>query len=122
MRSSAMKASSAMKYRGIALALATVIASPAFANEIDQMANNLEASCSNHFRKRPNKPSSDSRKFCSCFAGAFTSTVSLRDLDAAGGVVTPEIQEQFERAADACSYDVSPAVAQSGRAWITETN
>lgn len=122
MRSDVMKPRHTVNYKGIALVLAAVIASPAFANEIDQMANNLEASCSNHFRKRPNKPSNDSRKFCSCFAGAFTSTISLRDLDAASGVVTPEIQEQFERAADACSYDVSPAVAQSGRAWITETN
>jgi hypothetical protein len=122
MRSDETKAKGAVNYRGIVLALATVIASPTFANEIDQMANNLEASCSNHFRKRPNKPSNDSRKFCSCFAGVFTSTVSLRDLDAASGVVTPEIQEQFERAADACSYDISPAVVQSGRAWIAETN
>jgi hypothetical protein len=116
-----------MTYRGIALALATVIASPvfasdAFAGDMDQMANNLETSCSNHFRKRPNKPSNDSKKFCSCFASAFTSSISLRDLDTASGMMTPQIQEQFERAADNCSFDIAPAVAQAGRAWILESN
>jgi len=111
-----------MRQTALALALAAVIASPTYANEIDQMANNLETSCSNHFRKRPNKPSNDSRKFCNCFAGTFTSTISLRELDAANGVVTSEIQEQFERAAEFCGRDVSPSVAQAGRAWIMESN
>lgn len=111
-----------MRQTTFILALAAVIASPIYANEIDQMANNLETSCSNHFRKRPNKPSSDSKKFCSCFAGTFTSTISLRELDAANGVVTSEIQEQFERAAEFCGRDVAPSVAQSGRAWIMESN
>jgi hypothetical protein len=122
MRNETTKARIAMTSRGIALVLATVIASPAFANEIDQMANNLETSCANHFRKRPNRPSNDSKKFCTCFAGEFTSSISLRDIDVAGGVLTPEIQEQFERAADVCSRDLPPAVAQAGRAWILETN
>jgi len=111
-----------MRQTALALALAAVIASPIYANEIDQMANNLETSCSNHFRKRPNRPSNDSRKFCNCFAGTFTSTISLRELDAANGVVTSEIQEQFERAAEFCGRDVSPSVAQAGRAWIMESN
>ena len=97
-------------------------ASPAAASEIDQMASNLEKSCSNHFRKRPNKPSNDSKKFCSCFAAEFTSLISLREIDSAGGVVTSIIQEQFERAADHCGRDVPASVAQAGRAWATQDN
>jgi hypothetical protein len=104
------------------LALAVSLASPAFANEIDQMASNLEKSCANHFRKRPNKLSNDSKKFCSCFAAEFTSTISLREIDSSGGSVTPEIQDQFERAADNCGRDVTPETAQRGRAWATHDN
>lgn len=111
-----------MRSRSVVLALAMSLASPAFANEIDQMASNLEKSCSNHFRKRPNKPSNDSKKFCSCFAAEFTSTISLREIDSASGLVTSEIQEQFERSADHCGRDVAPAVAQSGRVWATQDN
>lgn len=111
-----------MRHTVLALALVAVIALPAYANEIDQMANNLETSCSNHFRKRPNRVSSDSKKFCGCFGGAFTSMISLRELDAANGVVTPEIQEQFERAAEFCGRDVPPAVARAGRDWVGDTN
>jgi hypothetical protein len=37
-------------------------------------------------------------------------------------VVTSEIQEQFERAAEFCGRDVAPSVAQAGRAWIMESN
>lgn len=122
MRYATMKAGIAMKSCGIALALVAATGLPAFANGMDQMANNLESSCSNHFHKRPNRPSNDSRKYCSCFAGVFTSSVSLRDLDLAAGVLTPEIQEQFQRAADICSQDVAPDVAQSGKAWATQTN
>lgn len=122
MRNQTMKIRIARTYQGLALAFATMIASPAFAGDMDQMAKNLETSCSNHFRKRPNKPSNDSRKFCTCFSGAFTSGISLRELDAANGVVTPEIQEQFERSADTCSFDIAPEVAQAGKAWIAETN
>lgn len=113
---------SRMRSRGVAIALALACASPASANEIDQMASNLEKSCSNHFRKRPNRPSNDSRKFCRCFAAEFTSTISLREIDSAGGAVTPEIQEQFERAAENCGRDVAPGVAQAGRAWATQDN
>jgi hypothetical protein len=108
--------------KGVAIALALAVATPVFANEIDQMASNLEKSCSNHFRKRPNRPSNDSRKFCKCFAAEFTSTISLREIDSAGGSVTPEIQEQFERAADNCGRDIAPEVAQAGRAWATHDN
>ncbi len=113
---------SIMRSKSVVLAVAMSLASPAFANEIDQMASNLEKSCSNHFRKRPNKPSNDSRKFCRCFAAEFTSTISLREVDSAGGTVTPEIQEQFERAAENCGRDISPEIAQSGRAWATRDN
>jgi hypothetical protein len=122
MRSDATKARHKMTVGGIALLLAAAIGSPVSASDMDQMANNLQMSCSNHFRKRPNKPSNDSKKFCSCFAAAFTSTVSTRDLDAAGGVVTPEIQEQFEQAANICSFDIAPDVVQAGKAWIADTN
>ncbi|MET0905763.1 MAG: hypothetical protein ABWY10_06760 [Tardiphaga sp.] len=111
-----------MRSKGLAMALALACASPGFAGEIDQMASNLEKSCSNHFRKRPNRPSSDSRKFCSCFAAAFTATISLREIDSSAGTVTPEIQEQFERSADLCGRDVTPDVAQRGRAWATQDN
>ncbi|WP_398469962.1 hypothetical protein [Tardiphaga sp.] len=111
-----------MRSRSVVLALTMSLASPAFANEIDQMASNLEKSCSNHFRKRPNKPSNDSKKFCSCFAAEFTATISLREIDSASGTVTSEIQEQFERAADHCGRDVAPSVAQSGRVWATQDN
>jgi hypothetical protein len=107
---------------GVVIALAFALAAPVSANEIDQMASNLEKSCSNHFRKPPNRSSNDSKKFCSCFAGEFTSTISLREIDSAGGSVTPEIQEQFERAADNCGRDIAPDVAQSGRAWATRDN
>jgi hypothetical protein len=103
-------------------ALAVAVASPVAAGEIDQMASNLEKSCTNHFRKRPNRPSTDSKKFCSCFAGEFTSTISLREIDAAGGRVTTEIQEQFERAADNCGRDVASDVAKSGKAWALQDN
>jgi hypothetical protein len=113
---------SGMQSKGMAIALALLCASPVFANEIDQMASNLEKSCSNHFRKRPNRPSNDSRKFCRCFAAEFTSTVSLREIDSAAGSVTSEIQEQFERAAENCGRDVAPSVAQAGRAWATQDN
>jgi hypothetical protein len=122
MRSDTTKARRARTFKGIAVVLAAVFVAPVFANDMDQMANNLETSCSNHFRKRPNKPSNDSRKFCSCFAAAFTSSVSLRDLDVAAGVVTPEIQEQFEQAANICSFDIPSSVVQAGRAWITQNN
>lgn len=108
--------------KGVAIALALAFATPVPANEIDQMASNLEKSCSNHFHKRPNRPSNDSSKFCKCFAAEFTSTISLREIDSAGGSVTPEIQEQFERAADNCGRDVAPDVAQAGRAWATRDN
>lgn len=104
------------------MALAVALASPAFANEIDQMASNLEKSCSNHFRKRPNRPSNDSKKFCSCFAAEFTSTISLREIDSASGLLTSEIQEQFTRSAESCGRDIAPAVAQSGRAWAIQDN
>ncbi|QUS41086.1 hypothetical protein RPMA_21240 [Tardiphaga alba] len=104
------------------MVLVTALASPAFANEIDQMASNLEKSCSNHFRKRPNRPSNDSKKYCSCFAAEFTSTISLREIDSAGGTVTPVIQEQFERAAEHCGRDVPASVAQAGRAWAVQDN
>ena len=113
---------SRMRSRGVVIALALAFASPVSANEIDQMASNLEKSCSNHFRKRPNRPSNDSKKFCSCFAAEFTSTISLREIDSAGGSVTPEIQEQFERATEHCARDVAPAVAQAGRAWAMQDN
>lgn len=113
---------SRMRSKGMVIALALACASPGFANEIDQMASNLEKSCSNHFRKRPNRPSNDSKKFCSCFSAEFTSIVSLRDIDSAGGSVTPEIQEQFERAAEHCGRDVPPSVAQAGRVWATQDN
>jgi hypothetical protein len=106
----------------MAIALALAFASPASASEIDQMASNLEKSCSNHFRKRPNRPSNDSKKFCRCFAAEFTSTISLREIDSAGGSVTPEIQEHFERAAESCGRDLAPDVAQAGRAWATQDN
>jgi len=111
-----------MRSKGVAIALALAFAAPVSANEIDQMASNLEKSCSNHFRKRPNRISSDSRKFCSCFAAEFTSTISLREIDSASGSVTPEIQEQFERAAGNCGRDIAPAVAQAGRAWAMHDN
>lgn len=111
-----------MRSKGVVIALAVLLASPVFGGEIDQMASNLEKSCSNHFRKRPNRPSDDSRKFCSCFAGEFTATISLREIDSASGVVTPEIQNQLERAADNCSRDIAPDVAQSGKGWATQEN
>ena len=112
-----------MKYIVAALVIAMLpVTSPVRAGEIDQMARNLEISCANHFRKRPNRPSTDSRKFCTCFAGTFTATISLRELDAANGVVTPDIQQRFDSAADVCSSDVPPDVAQAGRAWIADTN
>jgi hypothetical protein len=112
-----------MRAKGVAIAaLLLTCASPLAAGEIEQMASNLEKSCANHFRKRPSRPSSDSRKFCSCFAAAFTSTISLREIDSSAGAVTPEIQEQFERSADLCGRDVAPDVAQRGRAWATQDN
>lgn len=111
-----------MRSMGVAVALTLALTSPGFANEIDQMASNLEKSCSNHFRKRPNRPSNDSKKFCSCFAAEFTSTISLREIDRAAGSVTPEINDLFERAADNCGRDVPPAVAQAGREWATQDN
>lgn len=111
-----------MRSKGLAIALVLACASPVAANEIDQMASNLEKSCSNHFRKRPNRISNDSKKFCSCFSAEFTSTISLREIDSSGGSVTPEIRDQFERAADNCGRDVAPDVAQSGRTWATQDN
>ena len=116
-----------MRSKGVVFALAVSLATPlaaidVAANEIDQMASNLEKSCSNHFRRRPNRPSNDSKRFCKCFAAEFTSTISLREIDSAGGAVTTEIQEQFERAAGHCGRDIAPDVAQSGRAWATKDN
>jgi hypothetical protein len=113
---------SMMRSKGVIVALAVSLASPGFANEIDQMASNLEKSCSNHFRKRPNRISNDSKKFCKCFAAEFTSIISLREIDSAAGSVTPEIHEQFQRAADHCGRDIAADVAQSGRVWATQDN
>jgi hypothetical protein len=111
-----------MRSKAMVVTLAVLLASPAIGGEIDQMASNLEKSCSNHFRKKPNRPSNDSKKFCSCFAGEFTATISLREIDSASGVMTQEIQDQLERAADNCSRDIAPDVAQSGKGWATQEN
>jgi hypothetical protein len=108
--------------RLIVLIVLSAFVSPSWSGEIEEMATNLEKSCSNHFRKRPNRPSSDSKKFCTCFAGEFTTAISLREIDSAAGTVTSEIQEQLERAADSCSRDIAPDVAQSGRTWATQDN
>jgi len=109
-----------MRSKGVVIALAVAFASPGRAGEVDRMASNLEKSCTNHFRKRPNRPSNDSRKFCSCFSAEFSSTVSLREIDGAGGVVTPEIQELLQRTAESCARDIAPDVAESGKAWATQ--
>jgi hypothetical protein len=111
-----------MKLAGVVLSLSFLVAHSAFAGSIDQIAENLQISCSNHFRKEPNRPSKDSKKFCSCFADDFTSAFSLREVDLAAGVLTPEIQQQFERSAEYCGRDVPAFVAQSGKAWALDAN
>lgn len=86
------------------------------------MADNLRISCANHFRSLSKTFSSDSRKFCSCFSSDFVAAYSLRDFDPADGVLTPEIQQQFERSADLCGRDISAVVARSGKAWALDTD
>jgi hypothetical protein len=111
-----------MKTTSAVVAASLLLTSPLLAGGIDQMADNLQISCANHFRTRPNRPSDASAKFCTCFADEFTSAFSLREDDLANGILTPEIQQQFARSADACGRDLPPQVAQAGRAWALDSD
>lgn len=104
------------------VAASLLVTSPLLAGGIDEMADNLQISCANHFRTRPNRPSTESSKFCACFAEDFVTAFSLREDDLANGVLTPEIQQQFARSADTCGRDLPPVVAQAGKAWALDSD
>jgi hypothetical protein len=95
---------------------------PSHADVLNDLKRNLKLSCANHFRKDPGSSSPESARFCSCFAEEFISTLSLPELEAANGIMTPEIQSDFDRAGSICAMDVSPEVARSARDWIEDTD
>ncbi|MET0221837.1 MAG: hypothetical protein ABW213_14375 [Tardiphaga sp.] len=111
-----------MKTMCAVVAASLLVTSPLLAGGIDQMADNLQISCANHFRTKPNRPTVESAKFCTCFSEEFISAFSLREDDLASGILTPEIQQQFARSADACGRELPPQVARAGRAWAMDSD